>query len=411
MPFVDSPGLLEGEEIPSNELRTGNAAIAVSDESLNEKYVRGDVRIVVEQARYPLKQVSDLVKSADYDLQPDFQRRPRWSREQQSRLIESFIMNVPVPPVFLYETEYSRYEVMDGRQRLTAISEFYEGRFALEGLTQWAELNGRIYQKLPEQVRRGIDRRYLSSIVLLHETAKSADQAARLKQLVFERINTGGEDLSPQEKRNALFPGKLNKLCIRLARLPSVCQMWGIPAPTEDERLGDSAWQPPPELADNPAFKRMEDAELVLRFFAHRQRRRIWRSGMRLDEYLSMYLRVGNEFPAATLRELEKVFIAASDLAYGVLGVSAFWLYRERKGSWSWVARPTFVSYDSFMWTFSHLNNDREVLLDQREKIQEALPGFYQANYAKFDGRKVNPSDLEARDSAVLQFLRSFCEN
>jgi hypothetical protein len=411
MPSVDFTGLLEGEEIPSDELRTGNVAVAVSDESLNEKYVRGEVRIVVEQARYPLKQVSDLVKSADYDLQPEFQRRPRWSREQQSRLIESFIMNVPVPPVFLYETEYSRYEVMDGRQRLTAISEFYEGRFALEGLVQWVELNGRTYQKLPEQVRRGIDRRYLSSIVLLHETAKSPDQAARLKQLVFERINTGGEDLSPQEQRNALFPGELNKLCIRLARLPSICQMWGIPAPTEDERLGDPKWQPPPELADNPAFKRMEDAELVLRFFAHRQRRRVWRSGMRLDEYLSMYLRVGNEFPPATLRELEKMFTTASDLAYGILGESAFWLYRERKGSWNWVARPTFTSYDSFMAAFNKLSNHREALLNKSGKIRMALPEFYRANYAKFDGRKVNPSDLEARDSAVLRFLQPFCED
>jgi len=410
MPSVNLPDLLDGEEIPSHELRPGNVAVPVSDESLNEKYVRGDVRIVVEQARYPLKQVSDLVKSADYNLQPDFQRRPRWSREQQSRLIESFIMNVPVPPIFLYETEYSRYEVMDGRQRLTAISEFYEGRFALEGLAQWAELNGRTYQELPEQVRRGIDRRYLSSIVLLHETAKSPDQAARLKQLVFERINTGGEDLSPQEKRNALFPGELNKLCIRLARLPSICQMWGIPAPTEDERLGDPTWQPPPELADNSAFKRMEDAELVLRFFAHRQRRRIWRSGMRLDEYLNMYLRAGNEFSAATLGELEKVFIAASDLAYRVLGESAFWLYRERKGKWGWVERPTFVAYDSFMWTFSHLGNYRGVLLDKSVEIRTVLPKFYRVNYAKFDGRKVNPSDLEVRDSAVLKFLQSFCE-
>src|SRR6185369_14704328 len=108
----------------------------------------------------------------------------------QSRLMESFIMNVPIPPIFLYEVAYSRYEVMDGLQRLTAINEFYSDKFALTGLDQWPELNGMSYSTLPEQVRRGIDRRYLSSIILLQETARDELEAIRLKQLVFERINS-----------------------------------------------------------------------------------------------------------------------------------------------------------------------------------------------------------------------------
>ena len=79
-------------------------------------------------------------------------------------------MNVPIPPIFLYEDRYSHYEVMDGLQRLTAIFEFYTGCTCLEGLDQWPELNKRRYSQLPDQVRRGIDRRYLSSIILLQET-------------------------------------------------------------------------------------------------------------------------------------------------------------------------------------------------------------------------------------------------
>ena len=97
-------------------------------------------------------------------------------------------MNVPIPPIFLYEIEYSIYEVMDGQQRLTAIYDFYKGKFNLEELEYWRELNGRNYQNLPDQVRRGIDRRYLSSIVLLQETAKSQEEAEYLKQIVFERV-------------------------------------------------------------------------------------------------------------------------------------------------------------------------------------------------------------------------------
>ena len=144
-----------------------------SDLEINEKYVSGEVRIVTEQARYPLNTIAGMVESGDYDLNPEFQRRHRWSPDKQSRLIESFIMNVPVPPIFLYEDEYSHYEVMDGLQRLTAIATFYTDRLSLTGLTEWPELEGRTYSQLPDQIRRGIDRRYLSSIILLRETAKT----------------------------------------------------------------------------------------------------------------------------------------------------------------------------------------------------------------------------------------------
>ena len=134
----------------------------LSDAQIDKKYTAGEVRIVTEQARYPMSTVPQLTQSGNYNLNPEFQRRHRWSQEKQSRLIESFIMNVPVPPIFLYEDEYSHYEVMDGLQRLTAITDFYEDRFALTELEEWPELSGRTYSRLPEQIRRGIDRRYLS---------------------------------------------------------------------------------------------------------------------------------------------------------------------------------------------------------------------------------------------------------
>lgn len=105
--------------------------------------------------------------------------------------MESFIMNVPIPPIFLYENEFSHYEVMDGLQRLTAIYDYYNDSYKLEGLKLWGELNGRSYSELPEKVKRGIDRRYISSIILLQESAKSDEEAQKMKQLVFERINSG----------------------------------------------------------------------------------------------------------------------------------------------------------------------------------------------------------------------------
>ena len=187
----------------------------VTDEELNSRYAKGEIRIVTEQARYPLAGILGMLKEEiegdtgekelRYKLDPEYQRRHRWSVERKSRLIESFLMNVPVPPVFLYERDLARFEVMDGRQRLTALSDFYADEFALTGLQYWSDLDGRKYSQLPSKVRDGIDRRYISSIILLKETATSEVQAAMLKKMVFERLNSGGVELTNQETRNAVY--------------------------------------------------------------------------------------------------------------------------------------------------------------------------------------------------------------
>src|SRR5579871_6749829 len=118
---------LDGEELSFTEQQATGSVI--SDAAINEKYVRGEIRIVTEQARYPLNTIKAMVENPSYKLSPEYQRRHRWSVEQKSRLIESLIINVPLPPVFLYEYGYSKYEVMDGLQRLSAIHEFYSNRF------------------------------------------------------------------------------------------------------------------------------------------------------------------------------------------------------------------------------------------------------------------------------------------
>ena len=252
--------LLPGEDLESFR-KPSKFTANLTDNEINEKYLAGEVRIVTEQARYPLPSIPVMLETQNYNLNPEFQRRHRWSTEKRSRLIESFIMNVPVPPVFLYETEFSHYEVMDGLQRLTTINEFYGNSFALEGLSEWPELNGRRYLDLPIQIRNGIDRRYLSSVILLQETAKSQEEALLLKQLVFERINSGGEMLTPQESRNAIYNGSLNQLCIRLSRNEDLCELWGIPW-----KGGISPNEYDDELMSNSDYSTMNDVELVLRF-------------------------------------------------------------------------------------------------------------------------------------------------
>ena len=78
------------------------AAPVLTEEQIDSKYLKGEVRIITEQARYPLETITNLINSGRYILRPEFQRRHRWDVVKQSRLIESFIINIPIPPIFLY---------------------------------------------------------------------------------------------------------------------------------------------------------------------------------------------------------------------------------------------------------------------------------------------------------------------
>ena len=396
-------GLYDGEQL-TLDFGTGSPVVSHDRSSINAKYVKGEVRIITEQARYPLPSVVGMYEdNRAYVLNPDFQRRHRWNRQKQSRLIESFIMNVPIPPIFLYEVEYSRYEIMDGLQRMTAIYEFYKDKFSLTDLEEWKELNGLRYSELPEQVQKGIDRRYLSSIILLQETAKSTQEAQRLKQLVFERINSGGVQLESQESRNAIYNGPLNKLCIELARNPYLCRMWDIPEPTTTE-LETGVFSD--DLLENETFRRMEDVELVLRFFAYRQR--LLHDQTALNVYLDEFLRKGNVFSAELLTKYRELFEETVKLVFDLLGEDAFHLWRQRKSGWNWFDRPTKVVYEPVMYAFSQRLERKTELLLQADEISAALPGFYQKNYAIFEGRKVNRADMSARNEAVIALVDSF---
>lgn len=380
--------------------------IAFDPKIANEKYKKGEVRIVTEQARYPLNTIVSLVESDNYILNPEFQRRHRWNNARKSRLIESFIMNVPIPPIFLYEVDYSVYEVMDGLQRLTAISQFYQDKYSLESLIEWQELNGLTYSKLPEQIRKGIDRRYISSIILLQETAKSENEANRLKQVVFERINSGGEKLKPQEIRNALYPGKLNSLTIKLARNSYFCKLWDIPEQSTEEK---ETGQPEQNVIDDKYFKDMSDAELVLHFFAYRQLDK-WQ-GNTLENFLDEYLKEGNaNFDETVLNGLTKIFEDTIQFAYELFDEKAFWLHRNRENNWFHYERPTKILYDPLMQVLTRFLDKKNILLFKKNDILQGLKDLHKQEYDIFKGRDTNKTKVQERIKILTSYLQSFID-
>lgn len=237
----------------------------LSDEELSKKYADTQIRIVRSSLDFTLHTLAASIQDKTYiNLSPGYQRRARWDKKKKSLLIESFLMNVPVPPLFLFEKDYNQYEVMDGRQRLEAISEFLDNKYALTGLEFWPELQGNRFSDLPGTIQRGLLRRTLNAVVLLAETSRS-DDSFDIRLVLFRRLNTGGVKLNPQELRNALYPGIFNKALHDISRDELFVKVWRIPqrTNTEDE-------QPTTELQRNILYRSMMDCELVLRFFGIR---------------------------------------------------------------------------------------------------------------------------------------------
>lgn len=382
----------------------------VSDATLNNdeidlKYVKGEVRIVTEQARYPLQTVKDLFVDSNYILQPQFQRRKRWPIGKKSKLIESFIINVPIPPVFLYEIDYANFEVMDGLQRISTIIDFYQDKFQLTDLDEWPELNGMTYSKLPQKVKEGINRRYLSSIILLNESAKDEKSADKMKKMVFERLNSGGVKLAPQEIRNALYDGKMNQLTLKLSQNNSFRKLWDIEIPThtnDEEDTFDIDELP----LENSMYQKMQDVELILRFFAMRHNKHFTK---RLDDFLDQFLIISNEWSEDVLSSLENLFTTTITKADELFGDKAFKLLKKSGRT----TKAHRMIYDPMMLALSNYiceKGDFNTNLTSPDCIEE-LQKFYEENSTIFNGKKQTKAEINERTIAIDKFLKSIVES
>jgi len=170
---------------------------------------------------------------------PKFQRGYVWNRAQASRLIESLIIQCPIPVVYLSQNSDETLAVIDGNQRLNSIHLFMRNEFPLQGLTAYPELDGFFYEDLDPRFRRHISNRTIRCIVILKDTHP------QIKFDVFERLNTGSVKLNAQELRHGVYHGKLMNLLSELAK--------------------DKRWQ---QMSGLKRDKRMKSEELILRFLA-----------------------------------------------------------------------------------------------------------------------------------------------
>jgi hypothetical protein len=355
MPLVSDEDNMWESSIPTGPLITSNA-------KLDARYERQSRKLVLESNREKLLNFYEgLVRPEFMDLQPYFQRRPRWSAEQKSRFIESFLLNIPVPPLFLFEVKSNFYEVIDGQQRIRALKDFFSGELELKGLVHWPELDGRKYNTLPPGVRAGIERRSISYTIVMRESATNEEEAAFIKRTVFERLNTGGAKMTAQEIRNSVYAGPFNNLIKELSEQASFRKVW---APT----LGT----PKPRKQESVMVEGMGDVEQVLRFFAFRHAENIkGATGRFLDSYMFR----SQKFSGPAIRELKSLFETTFSLAVGIYEKKVFREFNEEKGGWGKLPRKAIA--DAELVALSECLDVRPHLLAVRDEVVKATERLF----------------------------------
>lgn len=346
-------------------------------EKMEHSFEKNEFRIVTEQARYPLSNLEDIFK--DQILKPEYQRGRVWDTNRKSKLIESFIINIPVPPIFLYEVEFSKYEVMDGQQRVSTVLSFFKDEFPLKDLEFFSELEGKYYSQIPDKFKSSITRRYLSATILLKETAQTKDEEALMKMLVFERLNTGGMALTKQEIRNALYASDFNKLLFELSENKTFKLLWNF-------RKEDT--------------QRMEDCELILRFFAY-QSAIAHNISKPIYEILDTYMQRAVEFKQNEIEILRSLFCETIETVFTLFGKNAF-KSEEKKNK-----REKMI-YDTLMLLISdsiEKNSKSHMIQLHKDNLNTKKFKIINENEETFNGKYTSISIVKQRIETMKQLF------
>jgi hypothetical protein len=240
--------------------------------------------------------VQTLIEQWDSKLLtlPDINREYVWDNGKASRLIESLILNIPIPVLYFAETSDAKYEIIDGHQRVRSIVRYLSNQFSLSGVAVLREYKGSRFHKLPEREQRFLKMRTLRTILI------SIDSHPNMKFEIFERLNTGAILLNAQEIRNSIYRGSFNNLLHELAKSETFRILIKTKAPR----------------------RRMVDEEIILRFFALSSLLDKYRTPLKrfLNEYMGSLKDSGSD----TIDALKTKFDNTVSKVNSLLGAAAF---------------------------------------------------------------------------------------
>lgn len=181
--------------------------VADADEAADEGnlQISGDQKFVLEKADRSLIELHRWHKKGRIIVDPEWQRKYVWNQNQASKLIESFLFDIPVPVIYLAKTGDNNYEFVDGLQRLTSVFDFMDNKFKLNALELIPEISFKHFKDIGGYYQSKLEDSILRSFEM---SSNSSD----MRFIVFERINTGSVKLNDMEIRNCLFRGPVNDL-------------------------------------------------------------------------------------------------------------------------------------------------------------------------------------------------------
>lgn len=354
--------------------------------SLEELQSLAKERTVKTQTiEYDLETLVKKIKREVIKLNPDYQRRHRWSNEISSRLIESLILNIPIPFVYIsqdidvdeeIEDGHARYSVIDGQQRLTAIFDFFENKYPLTGLEVLEKLNDSYYRDLPPFLVRRLEERSIRCLRI----DSTVDQ--QVKYDIFERLNSGSVKLEAQELRNATCRGKFNDLIKVLSKIDDYRELISLSEARE---------------------KKMEDEELVLRYFSlsHNDGYKEYKSGFK--KFLTSKMVDFNNFNDVQLKLMEMEFREVISFVKDFSkGDKPFSKYKNVDGKLGFMSNFNAAVFDAVMYL-----SKLAIANDKKIDLQEIRGLFYDDEFfSSCEGSVNDISKITTRINKAAELVR-----
>jgi hypothetical protein len=314
--------------------------------------IEADQRKIIWQAKdFSIREFLTMKNDGELALQPNYQRNYVATDLIASKLIESILLDVPIPVVYLAEEQDGSYSVIDGQQRLTSFLSFLEGKFPdnrpfkLSGLKVLPELNRKLFTDLDLELQKKIRSTTIHSIIIKKESNSD------IKFEIFERLNTGSTKLNEDEIRNTVYRGKYIDLLAELS-----------------ENQGFHV------LVRKDNFKkRMIYRGMILRFFALSEKSYLnYKSSMK--QFSNKELRDNRDLSQSKEKEYKARFEHCLDLVKLVYGEMAFRRYMPGEngeaGKWG-DSQINMALYDLQMVGF--VNYSKNDVLAKADLIREGL--------------------------------------
>lgn len=322
-------------------------------------------------------------------LKPELQRKYVWEKPEASRFIESILLGLPIPSIFLAKTPENNKLIIDGYQRIMTVYDYVKkGIFSKDGkafkLTNTAKINhrwkGKSYSELSENDQKKIKQTTIHAIIFEQKHPKDNDSS--LFQ-IFERINTSGKVLKSQEIRNCVYQGKLNELLFELNKDINWRKLFGT------------------DIEDS----RMLDLEFILRFFAlgNEELKNLDKGQISLKMYLNEYMgkKINNEEQSIEIKRKE--FQNTIKFLFDNLGNNAF---RNLAADGTYQSRFNPTVFDSIAIATNYALNifENEIPISDLKKRHKIL--LSDEDFKEFSTiRTTNVDHINGRISLACQIL------